>query len=317
MVSNILYIIGNGFDLHHKLKSQYSDFKAYLQKNDSNLEYLLDMSFSKDLWSDFEKHLATLDIDEIFSDNNDLFPDEDSDRDGDKYIFQDKMTQINEDLTTGLKNALRDWILDLKYPSNVTNLLLDLNKNASFLSFNYSNTLESLYNIRPEQITYIHNKAKSEKHLFRPDELDYLKDDSDIIIGHAVKNLKINVPRYNSRGIKTYYAYEEGLDALKSYFQQSYKNSDQIISDNSCFFDNLSIIEKIIIIGHSLSDVDMLYFKAISKGAINVKEWKITYYGEDNLANTENQTSIFINNHSNVIFIDLEDDIATIRSLLS
>lgn len=317
MTSNTLYIIGNGFDLYHNLKTQYSDFKAYLQRNNSSLEYLLDMSFSKDLWSDFENHLATLDVNEIISDNDDLLPDEDSDRDGDKYIFPDKLEQIKEDLTTGLKNTLRDWILDLKYPTNVSDLLLDLDRNASFLSFNYSNTLEYLYNVRPEQIIYIHNKAKSEKHLFKPDELDYLKDDSDIIIGHAVKNPKMSVPRYNSKGVKTYYAYEEGLDALKPYFKQSFKNSIQIISDNSCFFDNLSNIEKIIIIGHSLSDVDMQYFKTISKKAINVKEWKITYYGVDNLVNTENQTAIFINNHSNVIFIDLEDDIANIRSLLN
>ena len=316
MVSNILYIIGNGFDIHHNLKSEYSDFKAYLQMNDTNLEYLLNMSFSKNLWSEFEKHLATLDINEIFSDNDDLFPDENSDRDGEKYIFPDKLDQIKEDLTTGLKNAIRDWILDLKYPSNVNDLLLYLDKNASFLSFNYSNTLEDLYNVKPEQITYIHNKAKSEKHLFRPDELDYLKDDSDIIIGHAVKNPKISIPHYNSRGFNTYYAYEEGLVALKLYFQLSFKNTDQIISDNSCFFENLSNIEKIIIIGHSLSDVDMQYLKTISKKAINVKEWKITYYGEDNLASTEYQTSIFINNHSNVIFIDLDDDIANIRSFL-
>lgn len=317
MTSNILYIIGNGFDLHHKLKSQYSDFKAYLQMTDSSLEYLLNMSFSKDLWSDFENHLATLNINEIFSDNDDLLPDEDSDRDGDKYIFPDKLEQIKEDLTTGLKNALRDWILDLNYPSNVNNLLLDLDKNASFLSFNYSNTLESLYKVKPEQITYIHNKARSEKHLFKPDELDYLKDDSDIIIGHAVKNPRISVPTFNSKGFKTYYAYEEGFDALKPYFQKSFKNSTQIISDNSFFFDNLSNIEKIIIIGHSLSNVDMQYFKTISKRAINVKEWKITYYGDDNLANTLNQTAFFINNHSNVIFVDLDDDITNIRNRLS
>lgn len=317
MVNNILYIIGNGFDIHHKLKSQYSDFKVYLQMNESDLEYLLNMSFSKNLWSDFEKHLATLDIKEIFYDNDNLFPDEDSDRDGDKYIFPDKMTQINEDLTTGLKNALRDWILDLKYPSNVNDLLLDLDKNASFLSFNYTNTLEGLYNVKPEQITYIHNKAKSEKHLFRPDELGYLKDDSDIIIGHAVKNPKICVPHCNSRGFKTYYAFEEGLDAIKPYFQHSFKNSNQIISDNSSFFDNLTNIEKIIIIGHSLSKVDMQYFKTISKRAINVKEWKITYYGKDKLAITKNRSSAFINQPSNVIFINTKDDIANFRSLLS
>lgn len=317
MESNILYIIGNGFDLHHNLKTQYSDFKDYLQNANTSLEYLLDTSFSKDLWSDFENHLSTLDIKEICSDNEDLLPDEYSDRDGDKYTFPDKMMLIKKDLTTGLKNALRDWILDLKYPSNVNDLLLDLNKEARFLSFNYSNTLESLYNVKNKQITYVHNKARSEKHSFRPDEVDYLKDDSDIIIGHAIKYPKVSVPHPNSRGIKTHYAYEEGIDALKSYFQLSFKNTNQIISDNSDFFNSLSKVDKIIIIGHSLSDIDIPYFKTISEKAINVKKWMITYYDEDNLTNIKNQASIFTNKNSNIKFINLEDDLANIRNCLS
>ena len=28
-----LYIIGNGFDLHHKINSRYSNFQEWLQKN--------------------------------------------------------------------------------------------------------------------------------------------------------------------------------------------------------------------------------------------------------------------------------------------
>jgi len=317
MGSNILYIIGNGFDLHHNLKTKYSDFKEYLQKVNSSLEYLLDMSFSVDLWSDFENHLASLDIKEIFSDNDDLLPDDDSDRDGDKYILPDKLEQIKEDLTTGLKNTLRDWILNLYYPSNLNNFLLFLDKNAGFLTLNYSDTLERFYYIEPEQITYLHNKAKSERHSFKPDEMDYLKDDSDIIIGHALENQKVSVPHYNSRGFKTYYAYEEGLDALKPYFQSSFKNTDQIISDNSCFFDNLSNIKKVIIIGHSLSDVDMPYFKTISKRAINVNAWEITFYGDDNLNNIKQQSAKFLSNDTNINFINLDDDISNINRNLS
>ena len=41
-MTETLYIIGNGFDLHHDVASKYSDFKAYLAKHDQDLLYDLE-----------------------------------------------------------------------------------------------------------------------------------------------------------------------------------------------------------------------------------------------------------------------------------
>ncbi|MDR1244644.1 MAG: bacteriophage abortive infection AbiH family protein [Endomicrobium sp.] len=311
-MAKILYIIGNGFDLHHELKTKYSDFREYLQRHNSNLLYLLDTSFSADLWSDFEKNLAELNIREVFADNYDLLPDENSDRDGEKYSFIDKMEQIKEDLTVGLRNAMRDWILDLQDSKNIDDFLLNLDENAIFLTFNYSDTLERLYQINSNQITYIHNKAERlEINNVRPKERHLITDNSNIIIGHAVKNLIFEMPKTNQKGYNSY-SYEEGYEAIKSY--DNYKNTEQIIKENAPFFNSLNNIEKIVIIGHSLSDIDMPYFEEISKNTINSNEYRITYYGDIKLDITKLQSQKFLNKNKNknVIYINFEDDIENI-----
>jgi hypothetical protein len=307
MSKKILYIIGNGFDIYHDLKTKYSDFREYTQRYNPNLRYSLDTYFDADLWSDFENNLAQLSIDEICSDNEELLPDEDSDKDGDQYSLPDKMEQTIFALTVELKNTLRDWILGLEFPSKANDLILTLDKNAKFLTFNYSDTLERLYRIKPDQITYLHNKAISERRSFRPDEQDYLRDDSDIIIGHAVGDLKFKKPHINKGGIKTYYACDEAFEASKLY--DNFKNTAQVISSNSQFFSSISDIEKIIIIGHSLSDIDMPYFKEIVKKAVNVREWKITYSKKEYLYSIKTQFAKFMNDSKIVEFVDMYDDI--------
>lgn len=56
-----LYIIGNGFDLHHGVASKYSDFKAYLAKHDRDLLYALEHLYDcDDIWGDFEQNLLSI-----------------------------------------------------------------------------------------------------------------------------------------------------------------------------------------------------------------------------------------------------------------
>ena len=56
-----LYVIGNGFDIHHGIDSSYWHFKEWVRKNrkESNLIRLMDTLFSNDreCWGDIEKAL--------------------------------------------------------------------------------------------------------------------------------------------------------------------------------------------------------------------------------------------------------------------
>ena len=52
-----LYIIGNGFDLHHEMKTSYPHFREWLEANDASVLYTIDELFSycdEDWWQNFE-----------------------------------------------------------------------------------------------------------------------------------------------------------------------------------------------------------------------------------------------------------------------
>ena len=62
-----LYVIGNGFDKHHRLPCGYADFRAWLQKNRPDVHNNLIRIYGEcdsDWWSKFEENLARLDPDE-------------------------------------------------------------------------------------------------------------------------------------------------------------------------------------------------------------------------------------------------------------
>ena len=147
-----LYIIGNGFDLHHGLKTSYYHFANYLKSKDSELYSILESYISypnsdKDLWSRFEENLSNLDTDEILSEHSDTLLNYTSDdfRDGDRYIFPDTMDNYYQKLTDGLFEIFQNFIQDVEFPSIASELKLEID--ANFLTFNYTNTLEQLYNV--------------------------------------------------------------------------------------------------------------------------------------------------------------------------
>lgn len=66
-MTNQLFIIGSGFDLHHKIASRYSDFASYLEGRDRAIFDIAEKYVvpEKDLWSYLEERLAEVDIDQI------------------------------------------------------------------------------------------------------------------------------------------------------------------------------------------------------------------------------------------------------------
>ena len=59
---NVLYIIGNGFDLHHGVMSSYGAFESWLKGQNKRLyRKLNDVCRVDYLWRDFERALADVD----------------------------------------------------------------------------------------------------------------------------------------------------------------------------------------------------------------------------------------------------------------
>ena len=59
-----LYIIGNGFDMHHDLPSGYWDFHKWLKEKNAELVEQIDdlYDYSDNLWGNFEVELGNLDM---------------------------------------------------------------------------------------------------------------------------------------------------------------------------------------------------------------------------------------------------------------
>ena len=172
-------------------------------------------------------------------------------------------------LTKRLKARFTEWIIQLKLPSNADNYKVSLDKNAYFINFNYKDTLERLYQIPLSNIWYIHNKA--------------INENSTLILGHS-RNPKSypTLSQYNDEDTDVRIA--EGNHILDSYFESTYKSTERIISENIVILDQFKNLRSIYVLGHSLSPVDLPYFKEIIK-RIDTKnvQWKVSFYNKKEL----------------------------------
>ena len=58
-----------------------------------------------------------------------------------------------------------------------------------------------------------------------------------------------------------------------------------IIKENILFFDSLSKISTIYVLGHSLSEIDIDYFEKIKSIVLSNAYWHISYYNENDKNN--------------------------------
>ena len=111
MKSQVLYVIGNGFDLHHKVRSSYADFGEYVRKVDQDLHRTFEKYFSfEGNWADLENTLANIDVDLIIDEeSNALVPYSAKDgRDSYHHDYQYQIDRIVESLSEGLSEDLQN-----------------------------------------------------------------------------------------------------------------------------------------------------------------------------------------------------------------
>ena len=151
-----------------------------------------------------------------------------------------------------------------------------VNENNRYLSFNYTDTLERVYNVPSHNILYIHGKA--------------VRGDS-LIVGHHSEDLiqEEQEPQFTTEYDRQIY-YEnydedvrvtEAKGIIKSYFRTTYKDTETIIKNNYEFFESLADIDEVHIYGHSLSYIDLDYFYEIHKHVSPSCVWYISYYNHD------------------------------------
>lgn len=264
-----LHIIGNGFDLCHGIKSRYSNFKDYAWEHCGlNGYYLgvLEKSYPQVnddgelvLWSDLERALGNPDIEAIQTEaTEDVVYEE-----GHEIRYQPQMEDAAGFLVPNVFDVFHrlfdEWVdsIDLSDIEPIEHFA-HLNPHGLFLSFNYTETLELLYRIQPNQINYIHGRRKS------ADEL---------IVGHC-NNVDANSQLPEEPMIYDYQAYE----TIAQLVNEQRKDVFDIISRNRDYWKSLACVDEVVVYGHSLADVDMPYFKEIVRNVKAGAEWYFSVY---------------------------------------
>lgn len=275
MRSDRLYIIGNGFDIHHGIPSKYSDFKRYLSDSDHSLLKLVEeyLPYRED-WSNLEQALANIDTHYVVDRASEYLVPYSAEDWSDSYHhdYSFEIGTIIKGLSEGLKTRFTEWITDLHIPSpaKVGTKILNLDMAATYLTFNYTSTLSTTYKVPRANVLYIHGEAESQN--------------QDIILGHGWNPRDIpslnNVPNPASLDTRVM----EGNEIINRYFGVTFKNTSSIIAANQSFFNGLSDMSKIYVLGHSISEVDIPYFNTIIQ-SINADKvhWRISYHGNDEL----------------------------------
>ncbi len=240
---NTLYFIGNGFDLFHGLKTKFIHFYSWLNLEDEEHEqFVMDMEniFSQSgdhgnlLWTDFEEALGRCDIQSVHTayagkEDNIIYD----------TAYQHRAGRFVHSVFEKIPIYLKEWAMQIDTKS--IKQKMNIGKESLYLTFNYTRILEDVYQIAPSKIWHIHGDVKNDSPLITGHNNDYPYYFDEI----GSDNLKIS------------------CEALSREAQSLFKPVQTIIRTNQDFFNSLNRINKVIVFGHSLSAIDMPYFKQV------------------------------------------------------
>ncbi|KNC91180.1 bacteriophage abortive infection AbiH family protein [Trabulsiella odontotermitis] len=274
----ILYIIGNGFDLYHDMKTGYNDFKNYVMREDLDVYNAVDkFAPAGDEWNELESSLGDIDFYNIIDECGGYltsYAAEDF-KASDHHNYEFEIERITKNLTTDLLKQFCNWISKIEVPKDVQYKKFNsLDNQAIYLTFNYTSTLERLYSINKSNIKHIHGS---------------IEDVSEIILGHSWERTKTVNP---APGVDQDTRVSGGYDLLDEMFDSNFKNCSKIIKEEIVFFDSLNSVTQIVVIGHSLSDVDSKYFKEILKHVPQSATWRCALR---NINQDQEKTDLLVN----------------------
>lgn len=295
--SHTLYIIGNGFDIHHGLDTWYSYFGLFLQNNhpaiyDSLIKYIgmpeLDSENEDTLytqeWNEFEVSIANLFYDEIMDEHREYAASPASDDyHKDLGAIENYVSEIRDNLTIHLFEAFKEFINQVEYPILDPNKTLQIKSKARFFNFNYTSSLQEYYSISNNNILYIHNNANSNATLVLGHGLNpesFIPEEPQMPFGLDQEQKQHWI---DDQADMFDISVEFGRSALLKYFSQSYKDTAAIIQENETYFNSLYNIEQIIIFGHSLASVDEGYINKIQTSVSSSCKWFIFYRNDSEI----------------------------------
>ena len=258
----ILYVIGNGFDLWHGLPTKHTDFYAFSTRHLDELEQFLHLDTSTtNLWNNFEADLGKFDWEIFYSSHNFIDVSDDSFKPSMAYSLEDDLREQADNLVDDLKSQFQEWIESI--PIEDAEAKFNFRSTGRFISFNYTPLLQMVYGIADDVVFHIHGSASK----YDP-----------IIFGHGESMEE--EPELDENGDSNRTMFTDAEGSAKYPFYAFQKPVDEIIEDNRSFFESLKDVEVVAVIGHSLNDIDIPYFKSISNVTQGSK-WVVSQYSEN------------------------------------
>jgi len=334
-----LNIIGNGFDLYHGLPSSYYYFGCYLIDNDAEfyeeIGRMYNIRFSKLIgpsiahdyeyavedmfWRDFEKHLG--EVDEYFIvDTNE----------SDLWLENDDPIEIemNEDLIAErLKQSFAHWVKDTLDKDDNYELIQEYMSELGdeigfcdedyFLVFNYTHTLQNIYNVTDHRIHYVHGECLG-------------NDDDELIIGHGNDNRINEIETLIERFEQEYNYTQRSRNEIHEYrcllrfLNRLRKNVSFCKFMCNDFYSKIDKeVECVKVFGLSLGEVDIPYLIQIRNRWPDAK-WEFSFYSASDKTRireiAETKLSLNVNEYalfrfSNPSAKDIRNRIINLRSI--
>jgi len=264
-----LYIIGNGFDLHHAVLSRYKHFCCWLCLNGyedfvdklQNAFPLLERQMNNYLWSNFEDALGKYDLDALYTRELKQLT----------YPFTEdewrKIPQNVSKICSKIRPLMKEWAKHINI-SQITPIL-DLNKESRYLTFNYTRVLEEVYQIPPKQVCHIHGSVD---------------DKTELIVGHG---LVLSTNDIDAKSDEEEAAKKEVVELMNSLG----KKVQQQIEQHHEFFISLKNVSHVVVLGHSLAKIDLPYIGEILKTIQENSHWHFSKYSEKDDEGIQNLVS--------------------------
>jgi hypothetical protein len=265
-----LFIIGNGFDLHHGIDSGYWDFASYLKEVAPETfriaeDYVVP---EKKLWSSLEEQLAYVDIDQIedYASNFLMsYGDEDWSESG-HHDYEYEIKQVCDAISRDLRKHFADWVRQLDIPDASAASVRCVDPNALFLNFNYTPTLQRVYGVPSSRVLHIHGSAADPT--------------SEIILGHGWQR--------QEKDLRSRHIHEDtdvrvagGFRLIDDLLAETFKPTNEILLRNKPFFAQLGSFDEVFVFGHSMSQVDEGYFHEVLNHVAGNARWTVSFYGNE------------------------------------
>ena len=261
---NTMYIVGNGFDLAHKILSKYKHFYCWLNLN--GYEEFADcvqkiypqlVNSIDSLWCNFEKALEEMKLSYLFKEYVNWPNNNWDDKEWEANILQgDKRVK---EIVNNIPILINEWAEQISV--NVKPLFSGLSPESKYLSFNYTLTLENVYHIPEINICHIHERVKN---------------GTQLIVGHNSQLSTNNLPANSDEEERAMAMFVETNNGLVKPVRQQ-------IDKYRTFFNNLSNVDTVVVIGHSLAHVDLRYFCEVRRSIKENAKWLFSKYTSEDV----------------------------------